>query len=55
MRMKSVELNTSVLKVNTDTDWLNLLKDLKKSWVCDVKEDTYSPDYLFTQVNKGED
>lgn len=55
MRMKSVELNTSVLKVNTDTDWLNLLKDLKKSWVCDVKEDTYSPDYLFTQVNKGEE
>lgn len=54
MRMQSVELNTAVLKVNTDTDWLNLLSDLKRSWVCDVKEDTYSPDYLFTQVNKGE-
>lgn len=54
MRMQAVELNTSIEKVKNDADWLNLLKDMKASWVCDVKEDTYSPDYLFTQVNKGD-
>ncbi|MBO3379529.1 DUF262 domain-containing protein [Clostridium perfringens] len=54
MRMQSVELNTTVIRVENDMDWLNLLKDLKNAWVCDVKEDTYSPDYLFTQVKKGE-
>ncbi|MCX0361409.1 DUF262 domain-containing protein [Clostridium perfringens] len=52
--MQSVELNTTVIRVENDMDWLNLLKDLKNAWVCDVKEDTYSPDYLFTQVKKGE-
>jgi hypothetical protein len=54
MRMKEVELNTSVEKIQTDTDWINLLRDMKASWVCDVKEDTYSPDYLLSQVKKGE-
>lgn len=55
MRMEAVELNSSIEKVKTDADWLNLLKDMKRSWVCDVKEDTYSPDYLNTLVKKGDD
>ena len=55
MRMENFDLNTKVETVSKDIDWLTLLKDLKKNWVCDVNQDTYSPDYLFTQVKKGDD
>lgn len=53
MRMEKIDLQSEVLKVKRDIDWLTLLKDLKKVWICELQEDSYSPDYLFTQVQKG--
>lgn len=54
MRMQAVELNTTIERVKSDADWIALLRDMKSAWVCDVKEDTYSPDYLYEQVKKGD-
>lgn len=53
MRIKNDILITSIKRVKNDTDWINLLKDIKKQWICEVKETTYNPEMLKSHVDKG--
>lgn len=54
MRLKNDILVTNVKKVNNDTTWLSLLKDIKRQWICEVEKTTYTPESLNNHVKKGD-